>query len=218
MHLNRLRHVKGAHDSSVWSLSWCPDDSFLTGSLDERVVLWTHDPDGNVTKKHTFLSHGLGTVFLSVHQDGQYAASSCLDGCVRVWDIQDHSKKLHTFQTAASENWGIHFAPVREKVILAVAGGSTSSISVYTLGEETKKHMTLRLPRFRDGQQQRSQKPCFVLTSKFSPDGKSIVGTCNNGIVALFDIETGKELFTFTENTTPVRTTDFTPSKKCEMS
>ena len=86
-------------------------------------------------------------MYLAVHREGRYAASSCLDGGVRVWDIQDPTKKLHHFQAAAPENWGIDFAPLSEKVILAVAGGMTSSISIYTLGEETKKQMTLKLPQ-----------------------------------------------------------------------
>ena len=84
---------------------------------------------------------------LAVHKEGRYAATSCLDGCVRFWDIQDPSKKLHEVQAAASENWGIDFAPISDRVILAAAGGSTSTISIYTMEEVIKKQMTLNVPK-----------------------------------------------------------------------
>lgn len=82
-----------------------------------------------------------------MHKEGRYAAASCLDGCVRVWDVEETSKKLYHFQAAASENWGVDFAPVTEKVILAIAGGKTATIGIYALEEETKKQMTLTLPK-----------------------------------------------------------------------
>ena len=51
----------------------------------------------------------------------------------------------------------------------------------------------------------------------FSPDGKWIAGTCDNGLVMLFDAQTGNAVQTLTDNTTRVRTATFSPSSslKC---
>ena len=55
MRLQREEILDKAHESSVWSLAWCPDHSLLTGSLDESVILWAVDGKGTLTKKHTFV-------------------------------------------------------------------------------------------------------------------------------------------------------------------
>lgn len=82
-----------------------------------------------------------------MHNGGHLAAASCLDGCVRVWDTQDASKTIQQLQAAASENWGIDFAPIKEKAILAIAGGMTSSLSLYAIQDSIENVQTFKFPK-----------------------------------------------------------------------
>lgn len=54
MHLKEHLIEQRAHDTSIWSTAWCPNNQFLTGSLDESVKLWTED-NSSIKKVHTFI-------------------------------------------------------------------------------------------------------------------------------------------------------------------
>ena len=88
--LNLLRKHEDAHDDALWCTTWVPNQSqCITGSVDECVKVWAvQDEVPYVENSHTYTSHTLGVVSVTVDPTGTFAASSALDSFIRVWNLQ----------------------------------------------------------------------------------------------------------------------------------
>ncbi len=88
--LNLLHKHEDAHDDALWCTTWVPNNSqCITGSVDECVKVWTvQDEAPAVENSHTYTSHTLGVVSVTVDPTGTFAASSALDSFIRVWNLQ----------------------------------------------------------------------------------------------------------------------------------
>lgn len=88
--LNLLTKHEDAHDDALWCTTWVPNKTqCITGSVDECVKVWTVQEDPPVAENsHTYTSHTLGVVSVTVDPTGTYAASSALDSFIRVWNLQ----------------------------------------------------------------------------------------------------------------------------------
>ena len=88
--LNLLHKHEDAHDDALWCTTWVPNNSqCITGSVDECVKVWTvQDEAPMVENSHTYTSHTLGVVSVTVDPTGTFAASSALDSFIRVWNLQ----------------------------------------------------------------------------------------------------------------------------------
>lgn len=53
----------------------------------------------------------------------------------------------------------------------------------------------------------------FILSTVFSPDGKRLATSGMDGLVAVFDVETGKLVSQMMDHNMPVRTLAFTPGR-----
>ena len=88
--LNLLHKHEDAHDDALWCSTWVPNQSqCITGSVDECVKVWAvQDEAPFVENSHTYTSHTLGVVSVTVDPTGTFAASSALDSFIRVWNLQ----------------------------------------------------------------------------------------------------------------------------------
>ena len=88
--LNLLHKHEEAHDDALWCTTWVPNQSqCITGSVDECVKVWSvQDEAPAVENSHTYTSHTLGVVSVTVDPTGTFAASSALDSFIRVWNLQ----------------------------------------------------------------------------------------------------------------------------------
>lgn len=51
MRLNSKLRVQEAHEDSVWTATWTPANTVITGSVDETVKVWGEDSSESL---HTF--------------------------------------------------------------------------------------------------------------------------------------------------------------------
>ena len=102
-----LSKREDAHGDAIWAAAWGKGgDSIVTGSLDDTVKVWTwsdHDHHqrrrGRRTRerlelRRTLRGHQLGVVSVDVSPDGRRAASSSLDGRLRLWDIPGEAQEF----------------------------------------------------------------------------------------------------------------------------
>lgn len=63
--------------------------------MDECVKVWAvQDEAPFVENSHTYTSHTLGVVSVTVDPTGTFAASSALDSFIRVWNLQVRPPKM----------------------------------------------------------------------------------------------------------------------------
>ncbi|EFN53663.1 hypothetical protein CHLNCDRAFT_36331 [Chlorella variabilis] len=209
MRLSLLQKQESAHDDSVWAAAWAPTgNTLVTGSVDESVKLWQEVGD-TLEQQHHLVGLSLGVLGVSVDSSGQYGAASSLDSYVTVWRMDDYNTVHQFTNIPPSETWGLAFAPSSEKLLLAVAGGSSNSVRVLDVAAK-EQAAQLAMPESAD--KQRKEK--FVLSVAYSPDGRRIAAGAMDGTVALFDAATGKLLHTLGGHFRPVRDLAFTPDSK----
>ena len=152
MKLSPLAHQANAHDDAVWSVAWsgAGEGLLLTGSVDESVKAWRAAGDG-LEMAHAYTGHTLGVVALAAAPNG-LVASSALDSLIRVWSVDTHETRC-VIETPPAENWQIAFAPGDEPAHLAVAGGVSGGVKLYSIDQDGGEQVSvMSLPEDRGGQ------------------------------------------------------------------
>lgn len=211
MKLSPLAHQANAHDDAVWSIAWsgAGEGLLLTGSVDESVKAWRAAGDG-LEMAHAYTGHTLGVVALAAAPNG-LVASSALDSLIRVWSVDTHETRC-VIETPPAENWQIAFAPGDEPAHLAVAGGVSGGVKLYSIEQDGGEQVSvMSLPEVAADKAKNSR---FVQSVAYSPDGRRIACGAMDGTVALFDAGTGKLLHTLQGHAMPVRSLCFDVSGK----
>lgn len=129
-----------AHEECAWTCCWVPGtDGLLSGSGDETVKHWTSSADS--LKLETCCQgtagYTLGVISVAVDATGEWAASSALDSYVRVWSLKDNTNERALLESMPTEIWSIAFSPLKDKCIVAGAGGSLGKIKLWDISEVT---------------------------------------------------------------------------------
>ena len=167
MKLSPLAHQANAHDDAVWSVAWsgAGEGLLLTGSVDESVKAWRAAGDG-LEMAHAYTGHTLGVVALAAAPNG-LVASSALDSLIRVWSVDTHETRC-VIETPPAENWQIAFAPRDEPAHLAVAGGVSGGVKLYSIEQDGGEQVSvMSLPEVAADKAKNSR---FVQVSKQDPD------------------------------------------------
>jgi len=211
MKLSPLAHQANAHDDAVWSVAWsgAGEGLLLTGSVDESVKAWRAAGDG-LEMAHAYTGHTLGVVALAAAPNG-LVASSALDSLIRVWSVDTHETRC-VIETPPAENWQIAFAPGDEPAHLAVAGGVSGGVKLYSIDQDGGEQVSaMSLPEIAADKAKNSR---FVQSVTYSPDGRRLACGAMDGTVALFDVDTGKLLHTLAGHAMPVRSLCFSADGK----
>ena len=89
--MSLLHKQEDAHEDALWCVAWRPGGkSFITGSVDETVKVWSlgESDDTLLDSSHTYTGHTLGVISVAVDASGTFAASSALDSFIRVWNLE----------------------------------------------------------------------------------------------------------------------------------
>ena len=148
-------------------------------------------------------------------------ASSALDSMIRVWELES-SETRTVIECAPSESWEIAFEPGKNSKHIAVAGGISGTVKLFSTVKNStdstspSAHQTHNDAKFsykvpiREEDQNR-----FVYSVAYSSNGKYIACGAMNGTVVLFDAESGKLLGQCDGHKLPVRSICFSPDSKC---
>ena len=143
-------------------------------------------------------------------------AVSCLDNMVKVFDDREQ-KATANIQREPAESWAVAFEPGDDPARLAVAGGLSGAVVLYNISKDEENAdkgdadvaATFALPVADAASEGR-----FAQSVAFSPDGARLACGSASGVVAVFDVGSGKFLHALEGHAMPVRTVDFSPDGK----
>ena len=193
----KLRLGKG----KLHNIKYTPDGSRIAVATD--IGIWIYDVQTG--KELTLLTGHTGRVTsLGFPADGRFLASGSFDKTVRLWNI-DTSKQIAVF---AGHRGGIEAIAVSPDGKTLVSGGTWDNTLILwdtETGEQIKRHtgytdnLIRRFKIFLDRNRTVSY-PNAIKVLAFSPDGKTFVSGHRDGILRLWDAETGRKLSTIREH------------------
>lgn len=201
-----------AHENGIWGLgAWSSGSQdaageFVTGGCDGKLKTWrfktntelatdaesdTEDAknSGPFKQLATFSGHALPVINLALAGDGVTAASTSLDGTVKVWNLSMTDLEPKTIQRAGmTEGWDI---AISKDGKVAVTGGANGAVQVIdtSLGQVDET--------FSIGQQQESKDSLrrenpMVMSVAMNEEENLIAAGGHDGSVTILDLESGK--------------------------
>ncbi|MCP4697778.1 MAG: WD40 repeat domain-containing protein [Gammaproteobacteria bacterium] len=192
-------HVFAGHQEAVTFVMFSPDDRYvLTASRDATARLWNSETgrEERVLKGHeNMVTHA------AFSSDGRIILTSSADGTARVWKLGDH-----IVETVLRGHEGIviqaAFSP-DDRLIL-----SASSEDGIARLWETDSGSPKAVFNARDRCGAADSNDAMISDAAFSPDGKSVLISLDNGNACLWDIfPTTRELIEYARQAVPRRLT-----------
>ena len=200
-----------AHENGVWGLAaWNSGDrdaigDFVTGGCDGKLKAWrfktktelTNDAEsdtedvknsGPFKQLATFSGHALPVVKLALADDGATAASTSLDGTVKIWNLSMHDIDPKTIRrTGMAEVWDI---AISRDGKVAITGGANGAIQVIdtSIGQVDE---TFSIGKQQESKDSLRRENPMVMSVALSEDEKLIAAGGHDGSVTILDVETG---------------------------
>ncbi|GAB5036277.1 wd40-repeat protein [Nannochloropsis oceanica] len=183
----------------------------------------------SLTLAHTLGEHRLGVVSVAASGRTPGLAVSCsLDSTLRFWNTLNGEKEgLGDVKAGAGEAWTVAWSPTAS---LVASGTQRGCVNVWEVGgiEEGREGgvavlpstvaMTLKTQSGKTGGggggkggRKEASAP-FIFSVAFSPDGSKLACGGSDGLVYVFDVETGALIASLQGHTKPVRSLAFTPT------
>ena len=173
------------------SLAVSPDGTTYIAGLHPIVEL-RDIASGQVIRSFTGHTDSVDSAAFS--SDGTKLVTGSRDNTARVWDVAS-GKLLMTLSGHSAPVESVAFSP---DGTLVLTGSSTARLWNLISG---KQQITISVPR-------------GITASALSPDGKTILAGDVNGGTALWDLNTGQLLQTFTKDGPDIKSVDFSPDGK----
>lgn len=159
------------HTDIVYAAAFSPDGKVLaTAGADQTIRLWNlSDPAAPVELGQPLVGHTSYVYWLAFSPDGRTLASAGADHTVRVWNIPSTTLigDAHYINVAFSPNGRL------------LTGVTTQSVVVWNVANPGRPVLEARLPA-EDTQR--------VVSSQFSPDGRTLITTGRDGTARLWNI------------------------------
>eukprot|EP01126_Amoeba_proteus_P024274 TRINITY_DN2448_c0_g2_i2.p1 TRINITY_DN2448_c0_g2~~TRINITY_DN2448_c0_g2_i2.p1 ORF type:complete len:221 (+),score=34.44 TRINITY_DN2448_c0_g2_i2:62-724(+) len=183
-------HVKDAHLSEVWALSW-RRNKIMTGAVDGTIKVWNRD----LELQHQLDASPLAIVSVSSNTQN-VGVSTGLDGHIRAWNLESGVLLLDIDSGPGVNAWNIACQPGTGQVGTT---GASGQIQIWDLNKGMKA-----------GHYQTNSS--FTTAISYSSDGKLVACGTKEGNVIVFDTTSGKVLHTLEAHFSPVRCLDFSHS------
>ena len=182
-------------------IKYTPDSNRI--AVATGIGIWIYD--AQTGKELTLLTGHTGRVTsLGFPADGRFLASGSFDGTVRLWDI-DSGKQTAVFGGHRASISAVAVSPDGKSVVSGGTWDNTLILWDTETGKQIKRHtgytdnLTRRFKIFLD-RGRTVPDPNAIEALAFSPDGKTFVSGHRDGIVRLWDAETGRKLSTIREH------------------
>ncbi|KAL5469108.1 hypothetical protein EMCRGX_G030306 [Ephydatia muelleri] len=152
------------------------------------------DKNSSLSHKWTLEGHQLGVVSVTTNRAGDLAASSGLDGFIKVWDLES-GKLIKNIDGGPVDVWTVAFSMDSSHI---ATGSHNGKINIFKV-EDGKKETVL------------GTAGKFTMSIAYSPDGKMVASGSIDGIINLYDLQSGKLLHTLEGHAMPVRSLCFSP-------
>jgi WD40 repeat protein len=171
--VHRIEPWEG-HTKTIKAVKYSNDgELFATAGEDQTIYIWDTE---NYTKKHTLIGHTKTVTGLAWSVDGTELVSTSIDGTIRSWDI------LNLFEQRYEVcDFGPWQNPITSDGRYFVAACSDKKLAVYETSTGKQKLIL--------GEQS-------ALCADISADDKFAVTASFDGVVRLWNLESGKEVLT----------------------
>jgi WD40 repeat protein len=180
---------------SVSSIAISPDSTrVVVGSGDWSVLLLSLDTGEQLAPfKDHFLEHDDVVTSVAFYPNGKFLVSASRDGTVKIWDAE-----TGRIQRSLTEHAGallsVAVSPDGHRI---AAAGIGNAIVVWSATGQFQRKIPAESDR--------------VDSVVFSSDSKQIVAACANGIIAVFDAESGQSVHAFIGHHGVVKALAFSP-------
>ncbi|MDJ0730250.1 MAG: helix-turn-helix domain-containing protein [Crocosphaera sp.] len=177
-----LHHIINSNNFWVRAIAFSPDSKIITsGGEDGNICLWEVETGKSIA---TFSGHLDRIRSLSYSANGQLLASSSDDGTIRIWDC--NRKELITVLTKHQDKvrW-VSFHPDQHTLISA---SQDNQICLWDISDLEVKLIKI----FWLEENLKENQENILRAIAMSPDGKLLASGTDDGMVRLWDLETGK--------------------------
>ncbi|RFU31132.1 hypothetical protein B7463_g5196, partial [Scytalidium lignicola] len=174
----KMRHRLQGNKSSIDELAFSPDSTLTLASDDSTVRIWNVNTGEQL---HVLSDHDSYVVSVSFSPDGMLLASASYDETIRIWELSSLSQRdsdhtPHKRELVLEGHYNavvsVSFSPQRQHVVSS-SHNSTTQIGDSIETDPGKRHT----------------KPISFLA--FSSDGKIIASASSDGLICLWDGDTG---------------------------
>jgi WD repeat-containing protein 61 len=193
-----------AHKAASWCLAWVGETHLVTGSVDETASIWNANnlSSGPV---HTFTDFDLAVLDVTVSPDENAFSSSCMDGCIRHFDLVTHTLTSSVVDTPG-QHWNLEYHPSNASILATSSQGGT--LALYDTRTNTKTNSC-------------ETKAGFAHCINWRQDGGMVAVGSADGSITLIDTRTMTTARTISQaHSKTVRSVSFAPdsSRVCSGS
>jgi WD40 repeat protein len=190
------------HTSGIEAVTFSPDGGRLaTAGRDTTVRIWDISPRGG-SEWFNLIGHTNAIWGLAYSPDGALIATGSRDMTVKFWDAKSGAElfTLPGFIFDTGDTSRIAFSPDSKRLLV---NGSTLPEFDATVWDIATRKVLLTLPH-----------DALVFGAAYSPDGKYIATSSEDGIAKIWDAETGKLIHDLNGHTGVVQRVAFSPDGK----
>lgn len=170
--------------------TYSPDGKILALVAGDEIKLWNVEVDQEI---FTLKGHEYSINAVAFSPDGKLLASGSWDG-IKLWSVETGAE-ICTLTGPTNDVWSVTFSPDGR----VLAAGASDAIVLWEAGW-----------RFRSFAGHTDS----VSSVAFSPDGAFLASGSWDGTIKLWDMSTGREIFTFIGHKGPVNSIAFSPDGK----
>lgn len=191
---------------SVLSVSLSRSGKILgTGGIDNQVYLWKIS-NGELLK--VLGRHDNWVRSVSFSSDETLLSSAGDDGILMIWNVQNGTP-LHSIKAHTNWIWCVCFHPEKKVVASASADGTIKLWNALS-GELIRNYVDHTSPSLYESKKAHN---FFIRTLSFYPgNGNFLISGGVEGLIKLWDVDSGKILYVAHEHNTSVRCMAFSPS------
>ncbi len=172
-----LKRTLTGHTDCIYGFGWRPDGKqFATSSYDKTVKIWDVEKGVSIAD---LKDHADAVYAVAYTTSGKYLATASADRSIRVWDAAT-GKRLYTLAGHTEMVTGLAAHPTADQIV---------SVSA----DKTMRLWNLK-PDGGSAARTSPTQPDVLTDVRFSPDGKWIVTSSNDGAVKIWNADSGAEV------------------------